>query len=138
MFSIISEFLPTLVLLQVGQLSLNRNASLHIISVLAVNYLSFKGQCVIQTSRNDFGREEFLALVNECGLNRLLLYVPWLTNLIDIARKDAVVFDALKSLRQICYTGASMNPEDKAWLMKMKIPATVSTFRSSAGGSSIY
>lgn len=90
-----------------------------------MNHISRKGQCVVQTSRPDFGAEELLALIRECGLNRLLLYVPWLTNLLDIARKDDTVLNALKSMRQICYTGASLNPENEAWIMEKGIPATV-------------
>ncbi|TCD63101.1 hypothetical protein EIP91_006005 [Steccherinum ochraceum] len=89
-----------------------------------INYLTLSGQCLAQTSRSDFGRDELLALVHECGLNRMFLYVPWFTNLLDIARKDEVVLNALKGMRQICYTGASLNPEQEAWIMKEKIPAT--------------
>ncbi|KAH8101485.1 acetyl-CoA synthetase-like protein [Cristinia sonorae] len=89
-----------------------------------VSYLSGLGQCVVQTSRSDFGRDEFLDLVRECGMNRMLLYVPWLTNLLDIARTDNILLEALKGMRQICYTGASLNPDDEAWIMAAGIPAT--------------
>lgn len=92
-----------------------------------MSYITWSGQCLIQTSRVDFDAKELLALVKE-GLNALLLYAPWLSKLIVLARSDPVIFGALREMGQICYTGAALNPEDERWLMEHDIQATVSLF----------
>lgn len=69
---------------------------------------------------------EFLTAVKEEGLNRVLLYGPWLTRLFNIARESEYVLKALQGLRQITYTGASLNPDDEAWAIENKIPLAVS------------
>lgn len=83
------------------------------------------GGAFVQTSRPDVGAAEFLAMVRQCGLNRLLQYASWLSALLAVARKDAAVLAAMQGLRQVVYTGVSMNPEDEAWARAHGIPITV-------------
>lgn len=80
----------------------------------------------MQTSRPNIGAEEFLVLVRQCGLNRLLQYGSWLSALVGVARQNKEVLEAMQSLRQVVYTGVSMNPEDEKWGLENGIPITVS------------
>lgn len=86
---------------------------------------SSNGQCMIQASKPDFEASEFLAMVKE-GLNAVMLYGPWLSKLVVVARKDPAVYDALKAVTQITYTGASLNPDDEGWMKEHDIPISVS------------
>lgn len=90
---------------------------------------AFTGGSFVQTSRPDISAEEFLALVHQCGLNRLLQYSEWLSALLKIARNNDEVLSALQGLRQVVYTGTSMNPEDEAWALEKGIPITASPSR---------
>lgn len=49
----------------------------------------------MQTSHAAIGADEFLAMVKQCGLNRLLQYATWLSALIDVARTNDEVLRAL-------------------------------------------
>lgn len=40
------------------------------------------------------------------------------------------MLSALQGLRQVVYTGSSMNPEDETWALEKGIPITVSTSRT--------
>ncbi|KAJ7592020.1 acetyl-CoA synthetase-like protein [Mycena floridula] len=84
-------------------------------------YLSFSGQCLVQSSKPDFPASELLAMVDQ-GLNGLMIYAPWLSKLITLSRTDSGVLAALKALAQINYTGAAMNPEDEIWMAEQGIP----------------
>lgn len=79
----------------------------------------------MQTSHAAIGADEFLAMVKQCGLNRLLQYATWLSALIDVARTNDEVLSALQGMRQVMYTGLAMNPEDEAWAYAHGIPLTV-------------
>lgn len=59
------------------------------------------------------------------GLNGVILYAPWLSKLLTIARTDSSVLDALRSMAQICYTGAALNPEEDVWMVEQGINGTV-------------
>ncbi|KAJ7097225.1 acetyl-CoA synthetase-like protein [Mycena belliarum] len=93
-------------------------------SATTMSYLSWSGHCLVQTSKPDFDVNEFLAMVNEEGLNCMILYAPWLSKLLKLARSDPVVLSALKGMGQIHYTGAALNPDDEAWAMDQDIPIT--------------
>ncbi|KAJ7037809.1 acetyl-CoA synthetase-like protein [Mycena alexandri] len=97
----------------------------HVGTATAISYLSVSGQCLVQTSRANFDADEFLALVKEGGVNRVFLYAPWLSNILKKARTDPQVLSVLKAMRQLIYTGASMNPEDEAWMVAQGLPATL-------------
>ncbi|KAJ7611711.1 acetyl-CoA synthetase-like protein [Roridomyces roridus] len=97
----------------------------HIGTASSISYMSLRGDCTVQTSRSDFDAEEFLQLTREAGVNRLFLYAPWLSNLLKFARTNQDVLDTLKNMRQIIYTGASLNPEDEAWMVAQNIPGTL-------------
>jgi acyl-coenzyme A synthetase/AMP-(fatty) acid ligase len=86
---------------------------------------AYSGGAFIQTSRPDIGADEFLAMVRQCGLNRLLQYATWLSALIEVAKKNEEVLKALQGLRQVMYTGLAMNPKDEAWAYAHGIPLTV-------------
>ncbi|KAJ7611736.1 hypothetical protein FB45DRAFT_1119074 [Roridomyces roridus] len=88
---------------------------LHVGSASSISYLSLRGDCNVQTSRSDFDAEELLQLSREAGVNRLFLYAP----------TNQGVLDNLKNMRQIIYTGASLNPEDEAWMVAQNIPGTL-------------
>ena len=64
-------------------------------------------------------------MVQQCGLNRLLQYGSWLSALIGVARQNDAVLKAMQGLRQVAYTGVSLNPEDEAWALANGIPVTV-------------
>ncbi|KAJ6530077.1 acetyl-CoA synthetase-like protein [Mycena vulgaris] len=91
-------------------------------SATTISYLSWSGHCLVQTSKPDFEVDEFLAMVNDEGLNSMILYAPWLSKLLTIARGNPVVLTALKGMGQICYTGASINPDNAIWAMEQGIP----------------
>ena len=67
-------------------------------------------------------------MVQQCGLNFLLQYAPWLAKLLAIARQRPEILDALRGLRQIAYTGAALNPADERWALDQGIPLTVCYF----------
>ncbi|KAF9021018.1 acetyl-CoA synthetase-like protein [Hymenopellis radicata] len=222
----------------------NLGSFAHVGTATSMSYLSYSGQCLVETSRSDFGTEELKMLVNQCGVNRLFLYAPWLffldssnyavergrssvkmryahgdpefctdpyllkprlalyerapspplvryrlltkftfvghrktslfctsllappfgppvlllvslvsgpvhrlfpelfcpsptlvgalacfyapwlSSLIAIARTNPEVFDILRNMRQIAYTGAAFNPDDEAWVVEHDIPVT--------------
>jgi hypothetical protein len=95
---------------------------------LAMGYLSWSGHCLVQTSKPDFEVDEFLAMVSE-GLNAMILYAPWLSKLLNIARNNPTVLSALKEMGQVHYTGAALNPEDEIWATEQGIPVTVHQFQ---------
>ncbi|KAJ7983268.1 acetyl-CoA synthetase-like protein [Mycena polygramma] len=97
----------------------------HVGSATMMSHLSASGQCMVQLSRSGFDRQSFLDLIRLAGLNNMLLYAPWLSQLLTIARTDLEVLKELRAMRQIIYTGASLNPEDEAWIVEQGIPATV-------------
>jgi acyl-coenzyme A synthetase/AMP-(fatty) acid ligase len=68
---------------------------------------------------------EFYALVEQGGMNRCLLYASWCSRLLEIARKDTRMLAALKSTKQIVYTGASLNPDNEQWIYAQGIPVTL-------------
>lgn len=65
-----------------------------------------------------------MAMVKD-GLNFVLLYAPWLSKLINVARSDQAVRAALQNMRQVSYTGAALNTEDEKWLIENGVRATV-------------
>ncbi|KAJ7101023.1 hypothetical protein C8R43DRAFT_245904 [Mycena crocata] len=94
----------------------------HVGSATMIQHLSVSGQCMVRLSRSGFDRDTLLDLVRLAGLNNLFLYAPWFEKLIKMARTDTEVFNALRGMGQIIYTGASLN---QAWIVEQKIPATV-------------
>jgi hypothetical protein len=67
-----------------------------------------------------------LAMVNNEGLNSMILYAPWFSKLLNIARSSPTVLAALKGMGQINYTGAALNPDDELWAEEQGIPVVVS------------
>lgn len=65
-------------------------------------------------------------MVQQCGLNFLLQYAPWLAKLLAAARQRPEVLEALQNLQQIAYTGAALNLEDERWALEQGIRLTVS------------
>ncbi|KAJ7509711.1 acetyl-CoA synthetase-like protein [Mycena galericulata] len=93
-------------------------------SATTITYLSWSGHCLVQTSKADFEVEEFLAMVNGEGLNSMILYAPWFSKLLNMARSSEPVLSALKRMGQINYTGAALNPDDEVWALENGIPVT--------------
>ncbi|KAI0351489.1 acetyl-CoA synthetase-like protein [Trametes cingulata] len=89
-----------------------------------VTFMSWSGACLTQSSGREITAAEFLAMVQQCGLNFLLQYAPWLAKLLANARQSPEILDALRGLQQIAYTGASLNPEDEEWALEQGIPLT--------------
>ncbi|CAA7268855.1 unnamed protein product [Cyclocybe aegerita] len=102
-------------------------------SATTISYLGWSGHCLVQTSKPDIDAHEFLAMVSD-GLNFVMLYAPWLSKLINVARTDKKVYDALRGMRQVTYTGAALNLEDEQWLVENGIPATTIYATTEAGG----
>ncbi|KAJ7749584.1 acetyl-CoA synthetase-like protein [Mycena maculata] len=100
----------------------NLGSFAHVGTASSMNYLPLRGSCLVQTSRSDFSAEEFMALVNEQGMNRMFIYADWLVKLASIARADEKVLAALRGMRQIAYTGAAINPEVEKWLVGQNVP----------------
>jgi hypothetical protein len=90
-----------------------------------MSYLTWSGHCLVQTSKPDFEVDEFLAMVQNEGLNTMILYAPWFSKLVNMARGNPVVLDALKGMGQINYTGAALNPDDELWATEQGIQLTV-------------
>ncbi|KAJ7661325.1 acetyl-CoA synthetase-like protein [Mycena polygramma] len=101
-------------------------------SATTISYLSWSGHCLIQTSKPDFDVDEFLAMVDE-GLNAMILYAPWLSKLLDIARENPTVLTALENMGQINYTGAALNPDDEIWATEQGILVTSCYAATEAG-----
>ncbi|KDR66678.1 hypothetical protein GALMADRAFT_232387 [Galerina marginata CBS 339.88] len=97
----------------------------HLGSATSISYLAHSGSCLIQTSKADMDTSEFYALVEQGGMNRCLLYASWLSRLLEISKKDSRLLSTLKSMRQLTYTGASLNPENEKWVFEQGIPVTV-------------
>ncbi|KAJ6629584.1 acetyl-CoA synthetase-like protein [Mycena sp. CBHHK59/15] len=107
-----------------GPLTVNNIGSFaNVGSASTISCLCWSGHCLVQTSKPDIESDEFLAMVDE-GLNAIVLYAPWFSKLLNIARKNTVVLDALKNMGQICYTGVALNPDDEAWAVEQKMPVT--------------
>lgn len=98
---------------------------LHFSFSTGVTFISWSGACLTQSSGREITADEFLAMVQKCGLNLLLQYAPWLAKLLAAARQRPEVLEALRGLQQIAYTGASMNPEDEQWALQEGIKLTV-------------
>ncbi|KAF4623795.1 hypothetical protein D9613_001287 [Agrocybe pediades] len=102
-------------------------------SATTISYLGWSGHCLVQTSKPDIDAHEFVAMVED-GLNFVLLYAPWLSKLINVARTDDRVLKTLKGMKQVSYTGAALNPEDEQWLIENGVKATVIYATTEAGG----
>ncbi|KAH9917141.1 acetyl-CoA synthetase-like protein [Epithele typhae] len=89
-----------------------------------VTFMAWSGACLTQSSGREITPDEFLGMVRECGLNFLLQYAPWMAKLIKAARDRADIFDALRGLRQIAYTGATLDPADEKWALEHGVPLT--------------
>ncbi|EIN06468.1 acetyl-CoA synthetase-like protein [Punctularia strigosozonata HHB-11173 SS5] len=73
------------------------------------------GSCTVQPSGPAVTAKELEALVNVAGLNTVMLYSTFLSNLLQEARKDAQVLQLLRQLRRIWYMGTPLGSEDEAW-----------------------
>jgi acyl-coenzyme A synthetase/AMP-(fatty) acid ligase len=91
-----------------------------------VNKLAPSGQGIIQTSKRDFDADELLAMVRTEGLNNMLLYASRLSHLLQVARTNPEVLEALRNMHQISYTGEALNPDDLRWAIGQAIPLAVS------------
>ncbi|KAJ7709507.1 acetyl-CoA synthetase-like protein [Mycena rosella] len=100
----------------------NLGSFAHVGTASSMNYLPLSGSCLVQTSCSNFSAEEFIALVNQQGMNRMFIYADWLVTLASIARNDDKVLAALRGMRQVTYTGASINPEVEKWLVEQGVP----------------
>ncbi|KAI0367868.1 acetyl-CoA synthetase-like protein [Pilatotrama ljubarskyi] len=89
-----------------------------------VTFMSWSGACLTQSSGREITAAEFLAMVQQCGLNFLLQYAPWLAKLLAAARESPDILDALRGLQQIAYTGASLSNSDEGWALEQGIPLT--------------
>ncbi|KAJ6544423.1 acetyl-CoA synthetase-like protein [Mycena capillaripes] len=102
-------------------------------SATTMMYLSWSGHGLVQTSRPDFEVDEFLGMV-DAGLNAMILYAPWLSKLLNIARSNPTVLAALKGMGQIHFTGAALNPDDEIWAMEQGLPVTALYATTENGG----
>ncbi|KAI0717111.1 acetyl-CoA synthetase-like protein [Earliella scabrosa] len=89
-----------------------------------VTFMSWSGACLTQSAGREITADEFLAMVEKCGLNFLLQYAPWMQKLLAAARQRPEILQALRGMQQIAYTGATLNPEDEQWALKEGIPLT--------------
>ncbi|KAF7297287.1 Acetyl-CoA synthetase-like protein [Mycena indigotica] len=96
----------------------------HVGSATMISHLGASGQCMVRLASNTLDREQILELTRLAGLNNLFIYAPWLSKLVNLAKTDPEILTVLRSMRQISYTGASLNPEDEQWIIESAIPAT--------------
>ncbi|KAL7277116.1 hypothetical protein ACG7TL_008961 [Trametes sanguinea] len=89
-----------------------------------ITFLSWSGGCLTQSAGREITADEILAMVQQCGLNFLLQYAPWLAKLLAVARQRPEVLEALRGMCQIAYTGASLSPADERWALEQGIPLT--------------
>ncbi|CDO71051.1 hypothetical protein BN946_scf184844.g55 [Trametes cinnabarina] len=89
-----------------------------------ITFLSWSGGCLTQSAGREITADEILAMVQQCGLNFLLQYAPWLAKLFEVARQRSEVLEALRGMCQIAYTGASLSPADERWALEQGIPLT--------------
>ena len=69
------------------------------------------GSCTIQPAKVPYGADEFMDMVKLCGLNRINIYSPPLTNLLRQAKENRQLFDALTGLDEVLYSGLAL-PQD--------------------------
>ena len=86
---------------------------------------AWSGACLVPSAGREITADEFLGMARECGLNTLLQYAPWMAKLLKAARDREDILSALRGMRQIAYTGASLDPVDEAWALEQGIPLTV-------------
>ncbi|KAI0765860.1 acetyl-CoA synthetase-like protein [Trametes elegans] len=91
---------------------------------LRLTYLLRSGASLAQSSGREIQADEFLAMIKDCGLNCVLQYAPWLEKLLIAAREREDVRSALRKMRQIAYTGATLSPEHERWALEQGIPLT--------------
>ncbi|KAG6820548.1 hypothetical protein H0H93_015433 [Arthromyces matolae] len=94
----------------------------NVASATLLNKVVPVGNCIIKTSKTDFDASELLAMVNNEGLNNMLLYAARMSRLLKIARTNPEVLKALRSMQQIAYTGEALNPDDIRWVIEQRLP----------------
>lgn len=73
------------------------------------------GSCTVQPSGPAVTPEELYALIEQGGLNTIMLYSTFLANLLQTSRKDKRLLQALRSLRLILYMGVALDQDDEEW-----------------------
>lgn len=81
--------------------------------------------CTVQTSSMGMSTEELVALIKTCGVNRVVLYAPFLSSHIRNAKDDPELLDLLRNCKQIMHTGVTLNVDDEDWAYKNGLPISV-------------
>ncbi|KAH9837074.1 acetyl-CoA synthetase-like protein [Rhodofomes roseus] len=79
------------------------------------------GSCMVQSTQQAYPTEEFLDMVNRCGVTRVNIFPPLLAVHLRNSRKDPVVLAALQGLDQILIAGLTMSQEDQQWVQSQGI-----------------
>lgn len=90
-------------------------------ALLAAIYHRFT---TVQTSSMGFPTSELVDLAKTCGVNRFVLYAPFLSSHLSAAKEDSEVLRVLQNCRQVAYTGVALNKIDEAWGYDNNIPIT--------------
>lgn len=69
--------------------------------------------------------DELVAIIKDCGVNRVVLYAPFLSSHIRNAKTHPQVLDLLRTCRQIIHTGVPLNGDEEQWAYANGLPIMV-------------
>jgi hypothetical protein len=84
------------------------------------------GACTIQPTQIAFSSEELFDMVDQCGLNRLNLFSPFLEKHLRNSYSNPKLLSLLQSLDEVIYGGACLGSEEQNWGYNNGILMTVS------------
>lgn len=77
--------------------------------------------CVVMIPWNNLSPDDIVRMHNECGINVLVQYAPFLSDTIRHAQSNPELFAVLKSFPTVFYTGAALSEADTEWCRKNEI-----------------
>lgn len=72
--------------------------------------------------------DELVAIIKDCGVNRVVLYAPFLSSHIQGAKENPEVLHLLRNCRQIIHTGVALNADEEKWAYANGLPIMVRSF----------
>ncbi|KAF9461626.1 acetyl-CoA synthetase-like protein [Collybia nuda] len=75
----------------------------------------YHGLCTVQTSSMGMSTDELVVMIKQFGVNRLVLYAPFLARHIRSARDNPEIIGLLQTCRQIIHTGVTLGADEENW-----------------------
>lgn len=88
------------------------------------------GSCTIQPSVISFSPDELMAMVRDCGLNRLNQFAAFLATSLRASRKNPKLLATLKNLDEILYSGLPLSRDEEEWAYSngMNLRVSITSF----------